>query len=101
MDDPSSKIIAARTKVPVITYGESKDYDIYPISFDVQAKQMALKLHTPACEMDLVLKITGEFNVYNVMSAVGAMLAEKITCLTALTVCRDVFSLLKPGSPTP
>ena len=78
MDDPSSKIIAARTKVPVITYGESKDYDIYPISFDVQAKQMALKLHTPACEMDLVLKITGEFNVYNVMSAVGAMLAEKI-----------------------
>ena len=58
MDDPSSKIIAARTKVPVITYGESKDYDIYPISFDVQAKQMALKLHTPACEMDLVLKIT-------------------------------------------
>ena len=79
MDDPSSKIIAARTKVPVITYGESKDYDIYPISFDVQAKQMALKLHTPACEMDLVLKITGEFNVYNVMAAVCAALAEGLS----------------------
>lgn len=105
MDDPSSKIIAARTKVPVITYGESKDYDIYPISFDVQAKQMALKLHTPACEMDLVLKITGEFNVYNVMSAVGAMLAEKIDPQIIMDVLDGFdgvpgrFQLVEAGQP--
>ena len=105
MDDPSSKIIAARTKAPVITYGESKDYDIYPISFDVQAKQMALKLHTPAGEMDLVLKITGEFNVYNVMSAVGAVLAEKIAPEIIIDVLDGFdgvpgrFQLVEAGQP--
>ena len=105
MDDPSSKIIAGRTKAPVITYGESRDYDIYPISFDVQAKQMALKLHTPAGEMDLVLKITGEFNVYNVMSAVGAMLAEKIDAKIIVDVLDGFdgvpgrFQLVEAGQP--
>ena len=105
MDDPSSKIIAGRTKAPVITYGESRDYDIYPISFDVQAKQMALKLHTPAGEMVLVLKITGEFNVYNVMSAVGAMLAEKIDAQIIIDVLDGFdgvpgrFQLVEAGQP--
>ena len=59
-----------------MTYGKSSANDVYPLSFHVGAKQMELKLHTPAGEMDLVLHITGEFNVYNVMTAVCAALAE-------------------------
>lgn len=78
MDDPSSAIIRSRTEVPVLTYGKDTANDIYPLSFTVAAKHMQLKLHTPAGEMNLELKITGEFNVYNVMAAVAAMLAEKI-----------------------
>lgn len=39
---------------------------------------MRLQLHTPVGEMDLLLKITGEFNVYNVMAAVAIALAEQI-----------------------
>ena len=66
---------------------------------------MALKLHTPACEMDLVLKITGEFNVYNVMSAVGAMLAEKIDPQIIMDVLDGFdgvpgrFQLVEAGQP--
>ena len=57
---------------------EGHDNDIYPLSFTVEPKHMQLLLHTPVGEMDLELKITGEFNVYNVMGVIGAMLAENI-----------------------
>lgn len=78
MDDPSAAIIKSRTGVNTITYGKETSNDIYPLSFTLAAKQMQLKLHTPVGELDLELKITGEFNVYNVMAAVAAMLAENI-----------------------
>ena len=77
-DEPASKVIEARTKAPYLTYGMGKENDIFPIAYEVGAKGMHLCLHTPAGDMDLHLNITGKFNVYNVMCAVGALLAEKI-----------------------
>lgn len=105
MDDPSSAIIMARTKVPCLTYGKAATNDIYPLHFKVEAKHMQLSLHTPAGQMDLELKITGEFNVYNVMAAVAAMLAENIP---AATICQVLdgfdgvpgrFQLVEAGQP--
>ena len=105
MDDASSEIIKARTKVNCLTYGKCHDNDIYPISFNVQAKEMQLKLATPVGEMDLNLKITGEFNVYNVMSAVACLLAEKvdkeIICdvLNGFAGVPGRFQLVEAGQP--
>lgn len=105
MDDGSSEIIKARTKVNCLTYGKGHDNDIYPIFFDVQAKEMALQLATPVGEMNLNLKITGEFNVYNVMSAVACLLAEKvdkeIICdvLNGFDGVPGRFQLVEAGQP--
>ena len=77
-DEPASEIIEARTRAPYLTYGMGKENHIYPLAYEVGAKGMHLCLHTPAGDMDLRLNITGKFNVYNVMCAVGALLAEKI-----------------------
>ena len=77
-DEPASKVIEARTKAPFLTYGMGRDNDIYPEAYEVEAKGMRMRLHTPVGEMDLQLNITGRFNVYNVMCAVGALLAEKV-----------------------
>lgn len=105
MDDPSSPIIKARTKVHTLTYGKGSDNDIYPLSFTVEPKHMQLKLHTPVGEMDLELHITGEFNVYNVMSAVAAMLAENINRETICSVLDGFagvpgrFQLVEAGQP--
>lgn len=105
MDDASSEIIKARTKVNCFTYGKEHTNDIYPISFNVQAKEMQLKLATPVGEMDLNLKITGEFNVYNVMSAVACLLAEKvekeIICdvLNGFAGVPGRFQLVEAGQP--
>ncbi len=105
MDDPSFAVIKARTKVNTITYGKGHDNDIYPLSFTVEPKHMQLLLHTPVGEMDLELKITGEFNVYNVMGVIGAMLAEKIDKETICSVLDGFdgvpgrFQLVEAGQP--
>lgn len=105
MDDASSPILRARTKTKVLTYGEGRDNDIYPLFFKVEAKQMRLQLHTPAGELDLLLKITGEFNVYNVMAAVAAVSAERIDKKTIVEVLNGFdgvpgrFQLVEAGQP--
>lgn len=105
MDDPSSAIIKRRTKANALTYGEGQDNDIYPLSFTVEPKHMQLLLHTPVGEMDLELKITGEFNVYNVMGTVAAMLAEKIdkeiicSVLDGFDGVPGRFQLVEAGQP--
>lgn len=105
MDDPSSAIIKARTKARAWTYGKGQENDIHPLRFTVAPKHMQLALATPVGEMDLELKITGEFNVYNVMSAVGAMLAEGISKETIVAVLDGFdgvpgrFQLVEAGQP--
>ncbi|HIU63555.1 MAG TPA: UDP-N-acetylmuramoyl-L-alanyl-D-glutamate--2,6-diaminopimelate ligase [Candidatus Avacidaminococcus intestinavium] len=105
MDDASSGYIIPKVKVPLLTYGEDRSNDIYPTYFKVEADRMQLDLHTPAGDMSLVLHITGEFNVYNVMAAVSSMLAEKVS----LQVISDTlngfkgvpgrFQLVETGKP--
>lgn len=105
MDDASSEIIKGRTNVPCLTYGKADTNDIYPIKFIVGAKAMELHLQTPIGEMDLELKITGEFNVYNVMAAVGAMIAEGIDKEVIVSVLDGFdgvpgrFQLVEAGQP--
>ncbi len=105
MDDPSSDIIKKRTNARSITYGKDHINDIYPLKFIAGAKNMQLQLHTPVGDMLLELKITGEFNVYNVMAAVAAMVAEKInkkTICSALIKFDGVpgrFQLVEAGQP--
>ena len=105
MDDPSSAVIKARTKARAWTYGKGEENDIHPLHFTVAPKHMQLALATPVGEMDLELKITGEFNVYNVMSAVGAMLAEGISKETIVAVLDGFdgvpgrFQLVEAGQP--
>ena len=105
MDDASSPILCDRTKTRILTYGEGRNNDIYPLFFKVEAKQMRLQLHTPVGEMDLLLKITGEFNVYNVMAAVAIALAEQIDKKTMVDVLNGFygvpgrFQLVEAGQP--
>lgn len=105
MDDASSKIILNGTKAPVMTYGKGENNDVYPLFWKVEAKRMQLNLHTPVGEMHLLLHITGEFNVYNVMSAVAAMIAEKIDpqiimdTLNGFAGVPGRFQLVEAGQP--
>lgn len=105
MDDASSSIIKGRTKAPCMTYGKGSGNDIYPLAWEVSAKHMKLNLYTPVGEMDLLLNITGEFNVYNVMTAVAIVLAEGLDKRYIIEVLDDFsgvpgrFQLVEAGQP--
>ena len=104
-DDPSSSVIAARTKVAVLWYGKARTNDVYPLRYEIAARGMELALHTPQGELALHLHLTGEFNLYNVMSAVCAALAEGVPLPVMERVLNEFagvpgrFQLVDAGQP--
>lgn len=74
-DDPHSDVLRQKTKVKVITYAIEQDADIKAKDIQVTLKGLNLKVITPQGELDLSLNLTGLFNVYNTMAAIGAAIA--------------------------
>jgi len=66
------------TTCQCLTYGIDKVSDLQASAINVLAKGANFTISGAFGTMNLKLKITGIFNVYNVLSAVGAALAEKI-----------------------
>ena len=68
----------AHAKCAHLTYAVKKEAALRAENIRVHARGMELTLAGTFGRMDLSLGVTGIFNVYNVMSAVGAALAERI-----------------------
>lgn len=90
LDDPSGRIMAERTRARVITYGVDRPADIRASSIKVGSQGVSYHLATPAGEANLELRLTGRFNVYNSMAAVGAALAEGVDLNTICTTLESI-----------
>ena len=77
-DDAAGETMLAHAKCAHLTYAVKKEAALRAENIRVHARGMELTLAGTFGRMDLSLGVTGIFNVYNVMSAVGAALAEKI-----------------------
>ncbi|MDR3564949.1 MAG: UDP-N-acetylmuramoyl-L-alanyl-D-glutamate--2,6-diaminopimelate ligase [Negativicutes bacterium] len=77
-DDPAAGSMLANCACRQITYGVSQTADIQATAIDVRADGASFTAHAPFGTLPLNLKITGVFNVYNVLAAIGAALAEGI-----------------------
>ena len=77
-DDEAGTAILDHTACTAITYGIHADAGLTAKNADIQATGATFDIVGSFGTMDLTLKITGFFNVYNVLSAVGAALAEGI-----------------------
>ncbi len=73
IDDVAGEKILKHCLCKKISYGVKNPADLQAVDVNIRADGM--KLH---CLMDLSLNITGLFNVYNVLAAIGAALAENI-----------------------
>ncbi|MDF2563930.1 MAG: murE [Massilibacillus sp.] len=78
IDDEASKAMLENTKCKVLTYGVHNDSDIKAVDINVLASGANFTAIGDFGSIPLNLKITGVFNVYNVMGAIGAALAENI-----------------------
>lgn len=78
VDDVASSEIIKHSLCNQITYGIKNDSDLHAADVDVRAIGNKFKIRGKFGVMKLNLHVTGIFNVYNVLAAVGATLAEKI-----------------------
>lgn len=105
IDDAAGATMLAHAKCQHLTYAIEKEADLRATDILVHANGAEFVLHHESFgEMPLKLHITGIFNVYNVMSAVGAALAEHIdaavikeTLEEAFTAVPGRFELVKAG----
>ena len=104
IDDAAGATMLAHAECQHLTYAIEKEADLRAMDILVHANGAEFVLHHESFgEMKLSLHITGIFNVYNVMSAVGAALSEHIDAsvikeaLEAFTAVPGRFELVKAG----
>ncbi len=103
-DDEAGKTMLEHADCRHLTYGIDKPADLQAVNVEVLASGANFTLTEEFLgEMALQLHITGIFNVYNVMAAVGAAVAEKIDpaaikqALMNFTSVPGRFELVKAG----
>ena len=79
IDDVAADEILKHCSGKKITYGIKNDADLRGEDLNIRSDGMKLKIRGDFGFMDLNLHITGLFNVYNVLSAIGVALAENIS----------------------
>ncbi|MBQ4403015.1 MAG: UDP-N-acetylmuramoyl-L-alanyl-D-glutamate--2,6-diaminopimelate ligase [Selenomonadaceae bacterium] len=78
VDDAASAEILKHCLCEKITYGVGNPADLRGAELEVRSDGMKFKIRGSFGVMELILHVTGLFNVYNVLAAVGAALAENI-----------------------
>lgn len=78
VDDAASDEIAKHCLCKTISYSVNRNADLQAVNIAVRADGMQFSLQNEQCAMDFSLKVTGMFNIYNALAAIGAALAENI-----------------------
>lgn len=78
LDDPYGKDILKVCKCQTLTYGVEQDVDLKASQVKVELKHSSFDIAGPFGKVSLKMNITGLFNVYNTLAAIGAAHAEKV-----------------------
>ncbi|MBP2639511.1 MAG: murE 2 [Firmicutes bacterium] len=78
IDDPAGAVMQANSSCSIMTYGLSEKASLRAANIHVHADGVSFSVEGSFGSIPLQLKITGIFNVYNVLAAVGAALAEQV-----------------------
>jgi UDP-N-acetylmuramyl-tripeptide synthetase len=78
VDDPAATKILAASKCRQLTYGIQQAADLKAEDIKVEASGAAFTVNGPFGKLPLDLKITGVFNVYNSLAAIGAAIAAGV-----------------------
>lgn len=81
---------ACAADVRLISYAWNTPADIHVVACAFESGGTQLTLATPAGQLQMKLRLSGRFNVYNVMAAVGVAVAEGIS-LDAIRLSLETF----------
>lgn len=84
IDDPFGKRIidSLNNRVETITYGIRNKADIFADEIYYNKSRLKFKLNTPNGSIDIQLKISGEFNIYNSLAAVASCYGLGVDIIT-------------------
>lgn len=105
IDDTAGQVMIEHSRCPVLTYGIKAKANVLATNILVEAKTAAFNISTDQGSLPLKLKITGIFNVYNVLAAVSTALAEEVDLqiiqdsLEEFTSVPGRFELVEAGQP--
>lgn len=72
-------ISSLKDDVELYTYGLSKKARIHPKEYQFDFRGTSMTLATPGGDISFTTKLTGQFNLYNVMAAMAVVLGEGIS----------------------
>lgn len=104
-DDPAAGLMLKDCSCRQITYGVDKPASLVAQAIDVRANGASFTVNGALGLLPLNLKITGVFNVYNTLAAIGAALAESIDTATVKAALESFdsvagrFELVDAGQP--
>ncbi|MDF2500758.1 MAG: murE 2 [Anaerosporomusa subterranea] len=106
LDAVAADIMLKHADCPTLTYAiENQDADLKASQIDITSKGANFVILGSFGEQRLSLKITGDFNVYNAMAAIGAALAEDVPLATIVRAIENAssvpgrFELVDAGQP--
>ena len=79
IDDPYGQKMLTMCSCKVLTYGVEKDADLKGANLKVGLKGSSFDVAGPFGNVSLQMKLTGLFNVYNTLAAIGAAHAEGVS----------------------
>lgn len=78
-DDVTSQYFRKITIAHVITYGIDNDADVKAVNLSITGKGTSFKLESFIGDIDINLKMTGKFSVYNALAAITVAIIEGIS----------------------
>lgn len=78
IDDPYGRRLRNKFKHVTITYGFDAKAHVNINNWQMRMTGMHLNMSTPNGKLEIDTKLIGEFNIYNILSAVGVGIARKL-----------------------
>ncbi len=79
LDDAASSEMLKHSTCAVLTYGIKNHSDIQATNIQVSTQGNKFNCQIPTANFQVTTNLTGIFNIYNVLAAIGATLAENIS----------------------
>ncbi len=76
-DDNASDYIRERTSASILTYGIEKPANLRATEVESTISRLSFTAITPEGNIDVQLKLLGEYNLYNALAAIGVGLSQR------------------------
>lgn len=91
-DDPYAALLKRMTAQPVLTFGMETNADVLADEIELIHDKSIFRLKTPVGTVKITSRLTGKFNIYNMLAATTAALAHDIP----LAIIKNTLQMIPP-----